>query len=214
MPAARLLVLLTCVATIGGAACGASAENASDPSAIRDPSATRDEGNGAPRVASPSSPIAIEDPPLPSDPAWGACTASFTPGGEPDAALARLAYECAGKWGFVQSGPLDRHEQTEDDETEERLFRTKPGRCYRVMAVASDEVEDLDVAILGPEGLLIAGDLSRDRFSVVPPRGVWCPQIEGPFRIAIAVVEGHGETLTGVWSFPPDNALDQRASGP
>ena len=66
-------------------------------------------------------------------------------------------------------------------------------------AVADAGVRDLDVSILAPDGRLVAADLSKDPWSVVPPRGPWCPDEEGPFAIDVSVADGEGAYVIGLW---------------
>jgi hypothetical protein len=69
-------------------------------------------------------------------------------------------------------------------------------------------VRDLDVAIYDPEGRLAAGDVSRDRWPVVPPRGPYCAGEDGVHTIAVAVTRGDGDYLLQIWGTGKADALE------
>lgn len=133
------------------------------------------------------------------DPFWSACYRGFQPGEGPAADVERLAFMCSAPRGFRAVAPLHSASQKEDDRAERLVLRVRPGRCYRLFAVAGEGVRDLDVAILAPDGRLVAADLSKDAWSVVPPRAPWCPDEEGPFAIDVSVSDGEGAYVLGVW---------------
>ena len=132
--------------------------------------------------------------------AWSDCYRRFQPGGDPAVDLARLADACAAPAGMRPITPL--HEgavQTETDAPERLVFRARRGRCYRAFAVGAPGVEDLDVAVYERDGHLVSGDVSRDRWPVVPPRGPLCAEQDGTYTIAIAVTRGSGAYVFQVW---------------
>lgn len=138
---------------------------------------------------------------------WSDCYRRFQPGGDPAVDLARLADACAAPAGMRPLTPL--HEgaaQTEADAPERLVFRARRGRCYRAFAVGAPGVEDLDVAVYQPDGRLAAGDVSRDRWPVVPPRGPICADQDGVYTIAIAVTRGSGAYVFQIWGTEPARA--------
>ena len=84
------------------------------------------------------------------------------------------------------------------DPPERLAFRARRG-CYRAFAVGGSGVGDLDVAFYDPQGRLAAGDVSRDRWPVVPPRGPLCVEKEGVYTVAVAVARGRGEYVLQIW---------------
>jgi hypothetical protein len=127
------------------------------------------------------------------DGAWIACYRGFHPGSEALPALVGLVAACGEPTGLEAVTPVAWGEaQAEDGPSERLAFRARAGRCYRIFAVGDDGVEDLDVAVLDPDGRLAAADVSRDRFPVVPPRGPLCAEREGVYTIEIAVAKGRG----------------------
>jgi hypothetical protein len=90
--------------------------------------------------------------------------------------------------------------QGQEDAAERFTFRARGGRCYRFFSVGEAGVEDLDLAVLDPEGRLAAADVSGDRFPVVPPRGPLCVEREGVYTVEVAVVRGGGRFVMQVWA--------------
>jgi hypothetical protein len=134
-----------------------------------------------------------------SDPFWSACYRSFQPSEDPVSDLDRLGFACGAPRGLAAVAPVHVGSQKADDEAERLVFRARKGRCYRVFAIGAAEVRDLDVSILAPDGRLVAADVSKDAWSVVPPRAPWCPEDEGPYAIDVSVADGEGSYALGVW---------------
>ncbi len=100
--------------------------------------------------------------------------------------------------------------QGEGDPPERFLFRARRG-CYRAFALGGPGVVDLDVAMYDPQGRLAAGDVSRDCWPVVPPRGPLCVESDGVYTVTVAVARGRGDFLLQMWGPGPG---DLRASRP
>jgi len=132
--------------------------------------------------------------------AWADCYRRFQPGVDPAEDVARLAAACAAPAGMTAVTPIETGAaQGEGDPPERFTFRVRRGRCYRAFAVGGDGVLDLDVAVYDPEGNLTAGDVSRDRWPVVPPRGPACADADGTYTVVIAVARGRGDYVMQVW---------------
>lgn len=150
-----------------------------------------------------SDPSASDDPPALATRTgndWIDCYRRFEPGPDPIADVERLGAACAAPAGMRPMGPIhDGAEQSASDQPERMSFRARAGRCYRAFAVGAPGVEDLDVAIYDPEGKLMAADVSKDRYPIVPPRGPACAERDGVYTIAIAVAQGSGPWVMQVW---------------
>jgi len=137
------------------------------------------------------------------DPFWSACYKSFEPTADPVSDLDRLGFLCGAPRGYSSVAPIHTGTQQAEDPAERLVFRARKGRCYRLFAIGDGGVRDLDVAILAPDGRIVAADLSRDPWSVVPPRGPWCADEEGPFAIDVSVGDGQGAYALGIWGSEP-----------
>lgn len=133
------------------------------------------------------------------DPFWSACYKGFQPSADPLSDLDRLGFACGAPRGYGAVSPIHTGSQKAEDPAERLVFRARKGRCYRLFAVGEAAVRDLDVSILAPDGHLVAADLSKDPWSVVPPRAPWCPDEEGPFAVDVSVADGQGAFALGVW---------------
>lgn len=132
---------------------------------------------------------------------WVQCYRAFQPAGDASNELAHLAAMCGKSTGLRPLTPPRTGEtQSESDPTDRFVFRVRPGHCYRVFAVGSPEVVDLDVAILDAKGHLVAADLSHDKFPVVPPRGPLCFDQAGVYSIEAAVTQGAGTYALQIWA--------------
>jgi hypothetical protein len=135
--------------------------------------------------------------------AWADCYRRFQPGNDPATDLALLGEACAAPAGLRPLGvPHEGAEQGAGDPPERLSFRARRG-CYRLFAVGGAGVDDLDVAFYDPQGRLAAGDVSRDRWPVVPPRGPLCVEREGVYSVSIAVARGRGDYLLQIWGPAP-----------
>jgi hypothetical protein len=113
--------------------------------------------------------------------------------------LAALGEACAAPAGLRPLGaPHEGADQGAGDPPERLAFRAHRG-CYRAFAVGGSGVGDLDVAFYDPDGRIAAGDVSRDRWPVVPPRGPLCVVEDGIYTVAVSVARGRGSYLMQVW---------------
>jgi len=136
---------------------------------------------------------------------WIDCYRDFAPSDDPAADLARLGAACGARAGYTPVSSVHIGDaQGAGDPPERLLFRARAGRCYRVFAVAEPGARDLDVAIFNRHGRLIAGDASRDRWPVVPPRGPLCVRGNQTVAIEAAVTAGRGHALLQVWGSAND----------
>jgi hypothetical protein len=130
---------------------------------------------------------------------WSDCYRRFQPGDDPSADVARLGEECAAPAGMRPITPVHTGEQSDRDAAERLSFRARRGRCYRAFAVGAPGVRDLDVAVYDASGALVTGDVSRDRWPVVPPRGPLCATDDALYTLAIGVTRGGGAFALQIW---------------
>ena len=147
----------------------------------------------------PSDPAPLSRPLVRTGNAWADCYRRFQPGEDPAADLARLGEACAAPGGLHPLGAVhEGAEQGAGDPPERFLFRARRG-CYRAFALGGPGVVDLDLAVYDPQGQLAGGDVSRDRWPVVPPRGPLCVEKDGVYTVAVAVARGRGDYLLQIW---------------
>lgn len=176
----------------GGEPSGAPTAPAAAGEAI---SSSQDQEDGAGPAGAPGAPRPRERTGIP----WADCYRRFEPSDDPAVDLSRLTAVCAARAGMVAVTPIHAASQGEADPPERLTFGAMRKRCYRAFAVGAPSVLDLDVAIKDARGDLVAADLSRDRWSVVPPRGPLCPPKSQRLTVEIAVAEGSGDYLFQIW---------------
>ena len=142
---------------------------------------------------------------------WADCYRAFQPVDDATVDLEHLTRLCGAALKLAPLTPVHAGSQREQGQSERLLVSMRRGRCYRAFAVGQRGVVDLDLAIFEPGGGLVAADLSRDRWSVAPPRGPFCPARSGRYALDIAVTEGAGEYLVQVWG-TAEAAADDEAS--
>lgn len=136
---------------------------------------------------------------------WADCYRRFRTAGDREEDLARLASACAIPARMRPLGPAHAGAQGEADPAERLVFLARRGRCYRAFAVAGPGVDDLDVAVYDAGGHLVAGDVTGDRFPIVPPRGPLCAPDDGRYTLAVSVRRGHGDYLLQLWGTAGDD---------
>ena len=138
---------------------------------------------------------------------WADCYRRFESSGDPATEVARLGEACALPAGFSPlEAPHVGAEQGQGDPPERFVLRLRRG-CYRAFAVGGPGVDDLDVAIYDAEGRIAAGDVSRDRWPVVPPRGPLCVE-GGAYTVAVSVAQGRGEYVMQIWGLERQAAAE------
>ncbi len=145
---------------------------------------------------------------------WDDCYRAFQPTDDATVNLERLTQACAAKLGLTPLTPVHVGSQRQQQRSERLLVSMRRGLCYRAFAVGQRGIVDLDLAIFDPQGGLVAADLSRDRWSLAPPRGQLCPTRSGRYALDIAVTEGAGDYLVQVWGTAPEDHEDDETSPP
>ncbi len=81
----------------------------------------------------------------------------------------------------------------------EHRWDAEAGDCYRIFAVGSPDIEDLDVEVFDPAGSQIAFDTSDDRWPVVKPDGPFCVWKDGQYRAVVQAQRGEGSYAVEIW---------------
>jgi len=161
---------------------------------------------GARAIGDDGEPLPPSRPRVRTGNPWVDCYRSFQPGDDPAADLAHLTHALRRARGARPVAPIHVGQQDERGRSERLVLRARKGRCYRVFALGAPSIADLDVAVFDPQGHLLTADLSRDRWSVVPPLGPLCAPQSGLYTMEIAVTDGSGEYLLQAWGTPePDD---------
>ena len=145
---------------------------------------------------------------------WDDCYRAFQPTEDATVDLQHLTLACGAKLGLAPLTPVHVGSQRQQQRSERLLVSMRRGLCYRAFAVGQRGIVDLDLAIFDPQGGLVAADLSRDRWSVAPPRGPLCPARSGRYALEVAVTEGAGDYLVQVWGTAPEDHEDDETSPP
>jgi hypothetical protein len=131
---------------------------------------------------------------------WAACHAAFAPSGDARADLDRLTRSCGPTGGMHAITPVRLATQRERDPVDRYTFYVpKAGSCYRIYAVGSRGIEDLDLLLRGPDGEDVVADLTHDRHPIVPPHGPICFDAPGLYLLEVSVFRGSGSYAVQVW---------------
>lgn len=88
--------------------------------------------------------------------------------------------------GDAWAGELDRG-QTADHQTV-----LEGSRCYKVLGVGGPDVDDLDLMIFDPNGVLVDQDDGTDEVPVLGLTTAVCPSQGGMFRVHVRMFRGRG----------------------
>lgn len=77
------------------------------------------------------------------------------------------------------------------------------GHCYRIFAVGSDGIQDLDLALFDGSGMLMLRDNSDDAFPTLGVETPLCPDGAGMHRIQVTAYKGAGDFLLQIMESPP-----------
>jgi hypothetical protein len=133
---------------------------------------------------------------------WADCYRHFQPEGDATSDLERLGQVCAAPMGLSFLTSFEGAEQRARGAPEQLRLRARRG-CYRAFAIGGPGVSDLDVAVYDPRGNLVAADVSRDAWPVVPPRGPLCVNEDGTLTVSVSVARGAGGYLLAIWGPAP-----------
>lgn len=69
------------------------------------------------------------------------------------------------------------------------------GHCYKAIGVADDNVGDLDLSLVDPNGVQVQQDVARDAFPVLGMESPLCLQEPGAYRLHVRMRTGAGAFL-------------------
>lgn len=139
-----------------------------------------------------------------TEPIWLRCTDGFKPTGLLDNDIKRLGRDCAESLNMGPITPVLKAKQSEKQPADVYTFYVpRAGDCFRVVSIGDSHIEDLDLLLRTPEGEVVAGDLTHDRFPVLPPYGPLCIDDPGMYFLEVSVFEGSGHYAVQVWGGEP-----------
>jgi hypothetical protein len=81
----------------------------------------------------------------------------------------------------------------------DHLLVLEAGRCYRVVGVGDEGVQDMDLFLYDPAGVQANQDSGQDRYPVLGKQIEICPLMAGAYRLQIQMYQGGGELAVGVY---------------
>ena len=167
-----------------GSSPAASASGGSPTSTAPKPQATVPGARGPVRVGGP----------------WVACYGDFRPTGEVVKDVTRLALMCGPANGMrrlgdkATTGPV-----SEGAPPLSGQFTARKGGCYRVFAVATEDIADLDIVVRSPRGKIVARDHGQDRWPILHPDRPFCALEDGELTVELTSNQGSGNAAAEVW---------------
>ena len=134
---------------------------------------------------------------------WVSCYGGFRPSGEPLRDVTRLGLLCGPPNGLrlVSREPLQGKVAAGARAASHR-FEARRGECYRIFAVASSSIEDLDVVVRSSRGSQLAKDHSEDAWPILDPEGPICTFGDDTFTVAVSARRGSGSYAMQIWALP------------
>jgi hypothetical protein len=139
---------------------------------------------------------------------WVSCYGRFKPTGDPVKDVTRLGLMCGPVNGMTQQGDTIRGtvEATPGRRGQPSVpvlagqLEARAGSCYRVFAVATPSVGDLDLTIRSSRGSRLTSDQTQDVWPIVDPERPFCSFDDDTFSIEVASRGGAGPFALQVWS--------------
>lgn len=116
-----------------------------------------------------------------------------------DEMLALKAKKYAKDWKI--EGPAIHGELREGGHSD-HLLVMRGGFCYRVVGVAAEGVEDLDLLLFDSNGVQMQQDPAQDRFPVLGQHSEICPTASAQYRLQAVMYKGSGAFVLGVYKTP------------
>lgn len=134
---------------------------------------------------------------------WVSCYGGFHPTDDPVRDVTRLGLLCGPPNGLrpLTKVPFE-GKVAQGEEARTHRFEARRGECYRLFAVASPTIEDLDVAVRSSRGSRLAVDHSEDRWPILDPEGPLCTFDNDTFTVRVSAPRGRGRYALQVWKLP------------
>ena len=115
-----------------------------------------------------------------------------------ETALASFSARGYRREGAVVNGNMPR------GRSEQHPWELTAGRCYTAMAFGGERVEDIDIVVRAPSGVILGQDVGLD----ARPEVAFCASDSGPHAIELRLYSGSGEWSLAVAEAPtPDRLL-------
>lgn len=135
---------------------------------------------------------------------WETCLSGFQRVGSANDDLERMTRSCGPRTQMAPYGAaLQTDEQAADGPVERWVLEAVPGACYRVLAVATEGVQAMEIGVVAPDGELLASEHSGSSWVAVPSKQALCPKAPGGLTLETSVVRGKGRILFQVLSDRP-----------
>lgn len=112
---------------------------------------------------------------------------------EPDPAFVAV-HNALAATGLAQVGPIQRGSLSEGREA--RLRVDLGAQCTTLVALGGEGVVDLDLALIDPEGEIVARDGTRDPQATLRA----CVSTAGTYTLVVKMTRGAGSFVTGAWT--------------
>ncbi len=83
------------------------------------------------------------------------------------------------------------------------------GHCYRIFAVASASIDDLNVVLRSPRGSVLARDDSHDRWPIVEPERPFCALEDGTYSVQLSAATA-GTFALAIWQLTARGSRSRR----
>lgn len=84
----------------------------------------------------------------------------------------------------------------------DHLLVLESGRCYKIVGVGEDGVQDMDLFLYDPQGVQANQDASQDRFPVLGEQIEICPFRSGAYRLQVQMYQGGGRFAIATFRTP------------
>jgi len=156
-------------------------------------------GSASAAPAPEAAPEAVPEAGSPVGGNWLKCYAHFQPRTTPAVDVMRLGTMCGPSNGMRKVTGVPETSVSQDSPAREHRFRASAGDCYRIFAVGSPGIEDLDVEVFDAKGRRVAFDTSDDRWPVVKADGAFCVLDDGDYRAVVRAQRGSGTYAIEIW---------------
>jgi hypothetical protein len=131
---------------------------------------------------------------------WVRCYGDFRLSGDPLKDVTRLGLLCGPENGMSRLSPQAIvGNVVEGQPAVSETFQARRGECYRIFAVASPTVTDLDVTVRSSRDMAIAADHGEDAWPIVQPDRPFCALEDDALRVEISARRGQGRFAAEVW---------------